>query len=113
LAEGVQSSFGEYDECLNIESPKKKNNPIIRGKYCLLTLILPYPSIDSYKEGEPIVKQEFSLKGGYNLPKLSTVRNMIEGLNLSNGTIYYFGICVPHVCTAHEIEDTINKSEFN
>jgi hypothetical protein len=113
MTEGIQSSFGEYDQCLNIESTQNENNPIIRGQYCLLNLIVPYPSIDSYKEGEPIEKQEFSLKGSYNFPKLSTVKNLIEGLNLSNGTIYRIGICVPHVCTPHEIEDTINKSEFN
>jgi len=76
----------------------------------LLNLILPYPSIDSYKEGEPIEKQEFGFESSYNLHKLSTVGAMIERLNLLNGTIYRFGICIPHVCTAHEIEDVINKS---
>jgi len=112
MTEGIQSSFGEYDQCLNIESTQNENNPIIRGQYCLLNVNLPYPSIDSYKEGEPVEKQEFSFKGGNNLHKLSTVKATIEGLSILNGTIYRFGICVPHVCTAHEIEDTINKSEF-
>jgi len=79
----------------------------------LTKLILPYPSIDSYKEGEPVDNQEFDLGIIENLSKFSTVRAMIDVVKILNGTIYRLGICVPHICTAHEVEDIINKSEFN
>lgn len=114
--EGIQSSFGEFDECLDIKSPVVEEiDRNFNGKYCLLKVKMPFPSIDSYREGEP-VGQQFDFKSklleSYGLTKLSTIRGMIEGLNIANGAIYSLGICIPSVCTADEIEDTINKSWF-
>ena len=112
LLEGIQSSFGEFNECLDIRSPPTEDKRI-DGKYCLLNVKLPYPSMQSYADGEPTPQsQSPSLMEYYGLKKLSTTKSMIETLNLSNGTIYRLGICVPSVCTPEEIEDTLNKSEF-
>ena len=111
--EGIQSSFGEFDECLDIKSPKTGDKEIV-GQYCLLNAKLPFPSTNSYVEGEP-VPQNKDLRGklmdSYGLTKLSAIKSMIETLNLSNGTIYKLGICIPSVCSPHEIEDTLNKSK--
>lgn len=109
FAEGLQSSFGEYYECLNIKSPSVQ---AINGQYCLLKVILPLPPTDSYSEGEPILEEfDFisSLTNSFNLHKLSSVKHMIERLNHSNGTLYNLGICIPSVCTAREFEDLLNK----
>ncbi len=57
LAEGVISSFGEYYECLDIKSPKnEENKDIIAGQYCLMKIILPFPSKESYREEEPVIQ---------------------------------------------------------
>jgi hypothetical protein len=55
FAEGIQSRFGEYDECLEIRSPRNgENATIFKEQYCLLKLILPFPPVESYTEGEPL-----------------------------------------------------------
>ncbi|CAG2118575.1 unnamed protein product, partial [Medioppia subpectinata] len=48
FAEGLQSNFGEYSECLAITSPKtSKNTAVINGQYCLVKAIMPFPPIHS------------------------------------------------------------------
>jgi hypothetical protein len=44
-----------------------------------------------------------------NLEIFNTVKN---GLNPVEGAIYWLGICIPSVCSAHEIETLINRSKF-
>jgi hypothetical protein len=115
LAEGVSSSFGEYYECLNIKSPKnEENKDIIAGQYCLMKIILPFPSRKSYREGEPVIQNTISNKHAKetNLGNFNTVKSIISGLNVVKGAVYRLGICIPSVCSAHEIETMINRSEF-
>jgi hypothetical protein len=80
----------------------------------LSKIILPFPSIESYREGEPIDKSfEFNIsyKNGLNSHKMTSYKSMIEKLNQWNGSIYYFGLCIPSVCRAQEIENSLNKSK--
>ena len=114
FAEGVQSNFGEYSECLNIESPKKPDTPPIKGRYCLMNAIMPFPPMDSYNENEQVADKQFfsGLLEHYGLVKLSTIRAFIEGLNLSEGTIYRMGICIPSQCSALEFQHLLNACKF-
>jgi hypothetical protein len=115
LAEGVFSSFGEYYECLDIKSPKnEENKDIIAGQYCLMKIILPFPSYESYREGEPMIQNTIGNKYAkeVNFENFNTVKNFIVGLNEVEGAFYRIGICIPSVCSAHEIETMINRSEF-
>jgi hypothetical protein len=115
LAEGVTSSFGEYYECLDIKSPKnEENKDIIAGQYCLMKIILPFPSKKSYREGEPMIQNTISNKYAKeaNLGNFNAIKSIITGLNLAKGAFYRLGICIPSVCSAHEIETMINRSEF-
>jgi hypothetical protein len=113
FAEGIQSSFGDYDQCLEIKSPNFKDSKQFEGQYCLLKLILPFPTQESYKEGEP-VHQEFELRSqslrNFKLEKYISVKNFIETINRWNGTFYRFGICMPSVCSGREVENMVNKS---
>lgn len=111
-SDGKHSSFGEYDECLDIESPDNKGL-IVKGQYCMVKIILPYPSINSYKKGDPY-DRTFDDTGirylkQFNGQNLTTLTKLIEGLNYFNGTAYRVGLCVPHYCKAHEVELFLNK----
>jgi len=115
LAEGAASSFGEYYECLDIKSPKsEEDKDIFAGQYCLMKIILPFPSEESYREGEPVIQNTIGNKYAkeMNLEIFNTVKRIIIGLNLAKGAVYRLGICIPSVCSAHEIETMINRSEF-
>jgi hypothetical protein len=115
LAEGVVSSFGEYYECLDIKSPKnEENKDIIAGQYCLMKIILPFPSEESYREGEPVIQNIIGTQYQKEINKQFSnyVKSAISGLNLIEGAVYRLGICIPSVCSAHEIETMINRSEF-
>jgi len=113
FADGVQSSFGEYDECLNIKSQNSEdNNNVFTGQYCLLKLILPYPEKEDTSQNQTI-ELGSRYANEMNLQKLFTVKALIERLNLWNGTVFRFGICIPSVCSAHEIENMLNKSRLS
>jgi hypothetical protein len=118
FAEGLYSSLGDYDECLDITSPPNESNllssSIIKGQYCLSKMILPFPSEESYREGEPVEKpfeSNISYKNDLNLYKFTSTKSLIEKLNQSNGSIYNFGLFIPSVCRAEEIENLLNISE--
>jgi hypothetical protein len=115
LLEGVLSSFGEYEECLNIKSPPDENKSILKGQYCLTKVILPYPAKDSYRNGEPAY-QEYGIGLQYaqewNIQHMNTVEDKIQRLNIIEGIIYRLGICIPSVCTAQEFETALNRSKF-
>jgi len=95
LAEGVTSSFGEYYECLDIKSSKdEENKDIIAGQYCLMKIILQFPSEESYREGKPVIQNTISNKypKETNLENFNTFKNIIAGLNLIEGAVYQLGI---------------------
>ena len=109
FAEGIQSDFGEYQQCLGIVSPNNEEREI-RGKYCMMKAVMPFPPISSLsKVGDAPEGRIFSgLLEHYGLTQLATVRAFVEGLNLSNGTIYRMGICIPSQCSAHEFQHLLN-----
>jgi hypothetical protein len=112
--EGILSSFGEYEECLNIKSPPDGDkNSIFKGQYCLMKIILPYPAKDSYGDNEP-VNQEYGIGLQYaqewNLQHMNTVKDKIQRLNIIEGIVYRLGLCIPSVCSAQEFETAINRS---
>lgn len=116
FAEGVLSDFGEYEECLDVRSPspiRADKQPVIRGQYCVMKVVLPYPRNDgSLDANQKSLNEEIKLNPKYkadiDLQNL-TLRTIIETLNIVNGAIYRMGICMPDTCSAHDFEDIVNK----
>ena len=111
--EGIQSNFGEYSECLDIVSPQSPGRTSIKGKYCLLKAVMPFPPIETFDENEPVDNQQFysGMLNHYGLVKLSTIKAFIEALNLSNGTLYRLGVCIPSQCSPQEFQNLLNACE--
>jgi hypothetical protein len=97
--------------------------PIIKGKYCLATPIIPFPQINysidydafdkllfdkasDFLEGEEKEKFEKEKKPS------GIVRRMIETVNLAEGRTFRIGICIPTTCKTEDVENAINKCEF-
>jgi len=114
FAEGVLADFGEYDECLDIKSPVNRKNPLLKGQYCLMKVILPFPTKDSVNQSENVDRQlDFNAKlaDGLDLKQI-TIKGVIEALNIVQGAIYRLGICIPSNCKPHEVERMLNRSKF-
>jgi hypothetical protein len=79
-----------------------------------MKIILPFPPEESYREGEPVIQNiiDAQYQKEINIPFINSVKNVIAALNQIEGAVYRLGICIPSVCSAHEIETMINKSEF-
>ena len=117
FAEGVLSDFGEYDECLSVVSPETTDKqPPIKGRYCLMKLILPYPQKEDMESDESL-NEEIKLDPKYRAEEIDlqklTLKTIVETLNIVSGTIYRMGVCMPSTCTPTEFEDIINKCEFS
>lgn len=113
--EGTFSDFGEYDECLSVESPPDRDSPPILGKYCVSKVILPYPSIDlfTYKQSGKQLDDLFGFKYEEfaGLGK-TTEKQLVEALNMINGSIFQLGLCIPAVCSPQEIQTMLNNGRL-
>src|SRR5690625_6159159 len=81
--EGILSTIGLYEECVNIESPMVKWNDI-RGKYCLAKVHLPFlwpsfPSLDD--ELEEGAEPGLDLNNLNNLNSYATKKAVLTRLN--------------------------------
>ncbi|CAG2100017.1 unnamed protein product, partial [Medioppia subpectinata] len=73
--EGVESNFGDYTECLDTESPQTPWLTPIRGQYCMLKVILPFPPMNSSNIDRDKILPAFSMLLDYHgLHQLATQR---------------------------------------
>ena len=109
--EGLTSSFGDFDECLDSKTPELMEQQF-EGKYCLLNVKLPYPDLNKLGD-EPVNKEKYQIKlfDYFHMHQFNSIRAMTELLGLSNGSIYNLGICIPSVCSPDEISDVLNKGK--
>ncbi len=117
LLEGVFASFGEFDECLDIESPSDDGSPIY-GQYCLLKPVIPFPKVESYDPNDEKLASIDSFSLGRDILKennvdrygeLNSILKLIEQMNIANGTFVKLGICIPHKCRAEDLEKAVNN----
>ena len=125
--------FGEYDECLSIESPKTENKPTIYGQYCSLAIptnLFPasnqyFDDIEAddsylnrfierfnYTDRPDIESIEKGLRTEANGYFIEGVIRYLEYMGLEN-TRLPPGLCLPSVCDPKHIEYAINKCQTN
>ncbi|KAI7685874.1 hypothetical protein SSS_06002 [Sarcoptes scabiei] len=112
---GKFSSFGEWEECLNLESPQSSaTGLIVKSQYCMLEVKVPFPDVRNLEELKSVVSKDHPWFQGvrkflrnYRLHNLFTPYKMIELLQMTNGTVYRAGLCVPKLCKVHEIENLL------
>lgn len=97
FAEGVLADFGEYEECLDVKSPPTVDKqPIIKGQYCIMKVILPYPRKDGIDTNDQLLNAEIKLDDKYKASEVDlqnlTVNTIIETLNIVNGAIYRMAV---------------------
>jgi hypothetical protein len=115
ILEGATSGLGDYDGCLKIQSPPEENGSIIRGQYCLTSMILPFTQ--PYKNSKPIddylqVTLQNLFESSKEFQKIPNIFNIIvltEGVENFNGSMIRFGMCIPSTCNALDVEKVINK----
>jgi hypothetical protein len=127
--------LGEYDECLNIISPEEKDKPTIRGQYCRMSPMLPFPQKGYYTYGEPIdnslmiiienyinsSKKKEKIEQRFNQTK-EFINNLSEEnfeelvKDLEFGLSFNFivsGLCLPTTCNPKDIQNAINECMKN
>ena len=130
----IGSNFGEYDECISIESTIEPEKPTIRGQYCFVKPSLPLPKSNSYRSGEPIdnyleemikklinsseklksrIPKEYDINN-YTLTEESIEKVLSIGDIIANMSFpgYPIGICIPTTCKPQDIENAINKCKY-
>lgn len=124
LLDGVLSSFGEFEECLQIESPDVKWDGI-RGKYCLAKVHLPFLDAnwnsmesDATRKEEPSSETTLSLeelkrtlmeRAHLNYDEFNNKLRLLQMSNMFNGSYFRMGICYPATCSSAELQVAANK----
>lgn len=110
LMEGVFSSFGQYNECLDVVNTQGLK---FRGQYCLAKFPLPFlhPVI---KRGDQNASEisEFKINFQKKLHLDNNLMKLVQAINYFKTSYYRFGVCIPSVCNPKEINRALNKSEF-
>ncbi|XP_071041298.1 nose resistant to fluoxetine protein 6 [Parasteatoda tepidariorum] len=95
IFEGTVSDFGAFDQCLEIELPKRNGDIEFRGKYCAIEAapIMPKPF------------RNFSLAKLVHAGPLDTIGKEVE---IGGMAFYYLkfrlGICVPSTCSLQDMQ---------
>ena len=113
------ASFGEWDECMELDSPKSSSTGlVVKGQYCMLEVKAPYP-VDSEAdlaqladENHPVYQFVRQYLRTFKVHNMNTPAKMVEALRIANGTIFRAGLCIPHMCKPHEVENVISNCEF-
>ncbi|XP_054159355.1 nose resistant to fluoxetine protein 6-like [Oppia nitens] len=107
LLEGTFSSFGLYDECLDIENDQFLGLKM-RGQYCLAKR--------SARFMEPVFEsQEHNIKANISSTKLNpfgldnNMLKLMKSVNYFKKAYFRFGLCIPSTCSPKEINRVINK----
>jgi hypothetical protein len=121
LLEGVFASFGEFDECLDIESPSENGSPIY-GQYCLMSPVIPYPKLNNYQQRDEEINfgdsfklwSDFLVENKINkYLEINPMLKFIEAMNLYNGSVFRIGICIPDKCDPGDVGQAVNKCKNN
>jgi hypothetical protein len=101
------TSFGDYDQCLDIESPAiDENGSVIAGKFCMIELAIP---INYLKKKDKIFMRYENFINSHGLGDLFTPSYFYESIKAINGTLLRCAICVPSECGRIEIQNALNK----
>ena len=117
------SSFGEWDECMELDSPQSSSTGlIVKGQYCVMELKVPVPMVNEMMaaaaagadvERHPVFQFIQKHLSVFKLSRMNSPTKMVELLNILNGTIFRTGLCIPHLCKAQEIENVITNCEYS
>ncbi|XP_015907619.1 O-acyltransferase like protein-like [Parasteatoda tepidariorum] len=97
--EGTLTDLGEYDQCLDVEQPKRNKHVNIRGKYCTLELKPTLPALQN-----SVTLNTKVLDFG-NIPIDSVLSDFAHGSALFHFMVMRIGVCVPSPCVADDIRE--------
>lgn len=119
LADGVITSFGEYDQCLDIKSNEImdfSHKYQILGKYCLVKPYLPFSIIRDLEHLDqiPFLNQEYSdlltmeLKRNLNYLKVLLAYNLVA----DKLYLFHWGLCIPSQCSSGDLQNALNQGKI-
>ena len=116
LTAGVSSFFGEYDQCLSIESnPLESDSNSFYGKYCLVTPKITIPSFEELDNNiafhiKFLNKNTNQFMNELVKKRRNTIKIVLaNNFHISKFTLFRFGICIPSNCEPKSIERAMNK----
>ncbi len=104
IMDGIFYSFGEYEECLDINHSFDGKQEIL-GKYCVIKVKIAIPRLKAFLKNNNLIRNRLKIDQNMMI-------NIIDLFNYVNGTIFNLGSCFPHLCLASEIENLMNKCKF-
>lgn len=116
LTNGLITSFGEYDLCLNVKSDStdaSEESQVVYGKYCLLRPYIDvshgitFDQIDWFSLLNNETQTQLKQLAITNWNKLKTVMAM-AGMT-KKFHLFHLGVCVPSQCTVSDIDKVYYK----
>ena len=100
LLDGRLTVVGDYEQCLAAQS--QGEGAQFSGKFCFMKPIIPHPSRRS------LTATYLNNSGTIQIPP-ALADDIVDFLDLFNGSFVRFGVCLPSICEASEIEASINS----
>ena len=92
--DGSISSFGDYDQCLDIAIEQSKHGVDIESQYCIVPLSILGPPVDDVK-----LFQEQAL-----LHKLDKPRKInLKAINIFKDHTHFHALCLPSACSIADV----------
>ena len=112
ISDGVITSFGEYDECLDIKYFDSFKSIPVYGKYCIVRPVIPISDLKIFDNFNGF---DFLTDGTNEWIKLTLNNNIIRIKALLTTSQYtdkiygfHLGVCIPSVCEAQDLSMVLN-----
>lgn len=109
---GSVSSFGSYDECLDVTVNHERNGKFLfQGQYCSVELHLPLPPKPRFYR----VQETLDVFANFSTEKNTILRDISKIAHLFYSIPFRLDLCMPSTCSRDDVEEIVRSfvSDYN
>lgn len=101
--DGTVTSFGDYDQCLDLSMKFPNGLEHVSGKYCVVPVSILGPPVDDWELFQRLWKLSRKDK-----PRIVSLKE----INIFKEHSHFYGLCLPSTCSVHDIKAIATIGKF-